>query len=72
MVFRPIGDGNENIRFNGSSDWSKSRPREGSSPMSETIAKAWRSSAVKALQRQFAGYVEQTFVKSKQRSPVCG
>jgi NAD(P)-dependent dehydrogenase (short-subunit alcohol dehydrogenase family) len=38
-------------------------------PMSETIAKAWRSSAVKALQRQFAAYVEQTPVKSKQGSP---
>jgi NAD(P)-dependent dehydrogenase (short-subunit alcohol dehydrogenase family) len=34
-------------------------------PMSETIAEGWRSSAVKALQRQFAAYVEQTPVKSK-------
>jgi hypothetical protein len=32
-------------------------------PMSETIAEGWRSSAVKALQRQFAAYVEQTPVK---------
>jgi hypothetical protein len=38
-------------------------------PLSETIAKAWRSSAVKALQRQFAAYVEQTPVKSKQLHP---
>jgi NAD(P)-dependent dehydrogenase (short-subunit alcohol dehydrogenase family) len=29
-------------------------------PMSEAIAEGWRSSAVKALQRQFAAYVEQT------------
>lgn len=35
-------------------------------PMSETIAKAWRSSVVKALQRRFAAYVEQTPVKSTQ------
>jgi NAD(P)-dependent dehydrogenase (short-subunit alcohol dehydrogenase family) len=34
-------------------------------PMSESIAEGWRSSAVKALQRQFATYVEQTPVKSK-------
>jgi NAD(P)-dependent dehydrogenase (short-subunit alcohol dehydrogenase family) len=34
-------------------------------PMSESIAVGWRSSAVKALQRQFATYVEQTPVKSK-------
>jgi hypothetical protein len=27
-------------------------------PMSEAIAEGWRSSAVKALQRQFASYVE--------------
>jgi NAD(P)-dependent dehydrogenase (short-subunit alcohol dehydrogenase family) len=33
-------------------------------PMSEAIADGWRSSAVKALQRQFAAYVEQTPVKS--------
>jgi NAD(P)-dependent dehydrogenase (short-subunit alcohol dehydrogenase family) len=32
-------------------------------PMSETIAEGWRSSAVKALQRQFAAYVGQTPVK---------
>lgn len=34
-------------------------------PMSEAVAEGWRSSAVKALQRQFAGYVEQTPVKSQ-------
>jgi len=33
-------------------------------PMSEGIAEGWRSSALKALQRQFASYVEQTPVKS--------
>jgi hypothetical protein len=33
-------------------------------PMSEAIAEGWRSGAVKALQRQFAAYVEQTPVKS--------
>jgi NAD(P)-dependent dehydrogenase (short-subunit alcohol dehydrogenase family) len=33
-------------------------------PMSEAIAEGWRSSAVKALQRQFAAYVAQTPVKS--------
>jgi NAD(P)-dependent dehydrogenase (short-subunit alcohol dehydrogenase family) len=33
-------------------------------PMSESIAEGWRSSAVKALQRQFATYVERTPVKS--------
>ena len=33
-------------------------------PMSETIAEGWRSSAVKALQRQFAAYVQETPVKS--------
>ncbi len=33
-------------------------------PMSAAIAEGWRSSAVKALQRQFAAYVEQTPVKS--------
>jgi NAD(P)-dependent dehydrogenase (short-subunit alcohol dehydrogenase family) len=33
-------------------------------PMSGAIAEGWRSSAVKALQRQFAAYVEQTPVKS--------
>jgi NAD(P)-dependent dehydrogenase (short-subunit alcohol dehydrogenase family) len=32
-------------------------------PMSEAIAEGWRGSAVKALQRQFAAYVEQTPVK---------
>jgi NAD(P)-dependent dehydrogenase (short-subunit alcohol dehydrogenase family) len=32
-------------------------------PMSAAIAEGWRSSAVKALQRQFAAYVEQTPVK---------
>jgi NAD(P)-dependent dehydrogenase (short-subunit alcohol dehydrogenase family) len=34
-------------------------------PMSEAIAEGWRSSAPKALQRQFAAYVEQTPVKSQ-------
>jgi NAD(P)-dependent dehydrogenase (short-subunit alcohol dehydrogenase family) len=34
-------------------------------PMSEAIAEGWRSSAVKALQLQFAAYVDQTPVKSK-------
>jgi NAD(P)-dependent dehydrogenase (short-subunit alcohol dehydrogenase family) len=33
-------------------------------PMSEAIAEGWRNSAIKALQRQFAGYVEQTPVKA--------
>ena len=33
-------------------------------PMSEAIAEGWRSSAVKALQRQFAAYVAQTPIKS--------
>jgi NAD(P)-dependent dehydrogenase (short-subunit alcohol dehydrogenase family) len=32
-------------------------------PMSEAIAEGWRISAVKALQRQFAAYVEQTPVR---------
>ena len=32
-------------------------------PMSEAIAEGWRTSAVKALQRQFAAYVQQTPVK---------
>src|SRR5258708_1992145 len=34
-------------------------------PMSETIAEGWRSSAVKALERQFAAYVQATPVKSQ-------
>jgi NAD(P)-dependent dehydrogenase (short-subunit alcohol dehydrogenase family) len=34
-------------------------------PMSETIAEGWRNSAVKALQRQFAAYVQDTPVKSQ-------
>ena len=38
-------------------------------PMSEAIAEGWRSSAVKALQRQFAAYVEQTPVKSRAAQP---
>jgi hypothetical protein len=37
--------------------------------MSEAIAEGWRSSAVKALQRQFAAYVEQTPVTSKAAPP---
>jgi len=32
-------------------------------PMSASIADGWRGSAVKALQRQFAAYVEETPVK---------
>jgi hypothetical protein len=38
-------------------------------PMSEAIEEGWRSSAVKALQLQFAAYVEQTPVKSKPAQP---
>ena len=34
-------------------------------PMSEAVAEGWRSGTVKALQRQFAAYVEQTPVRSK-------
>jgi NAD(P)-dependent dehydrogenase (short-subunit alcohol dehydrogenase family) len=34
-------------------------------PMSEAIAEGWRNSAVKALQRQFAAYVQQTPVTAK-------
>jgi NAD(P)-dependent dehydrogenase (short-subunit alcohol dehydrogenase family) len=41
-------------------------------PMSEAVAEGWRSSAVKALQRQFAAYVEQTPVKSKAAQPATG
>jgi NAD(P)-dependent dehydrogenase (short-subunit alcohol dehydrogenase family) len=33
-------------------------------PMSESMAEGWRSSAVKALERQFAAYVKATPVKS--------
>ena len=36
-------------------------------PVSEAIAEGWRSSAVKALQRQFAAYLDQTPVKSSAR-----
>ena len=32
-------------------------------PMSEAIAEGWRNSAVKALQRQFAAFVQQTPVR---------
>jgi hypothetical protein len=32
--------------------------------MSGAIAEGWRSSAVKALQRQFAAYVEETPVRA--------
>jgi NAD(P)-dependent dehydrogenase (short-subunit alcohol dehydrogenase family) len=35
-------------------------------PMSKAITEGWRNSAVKELQRQFARYVEQTPVKSKE------
>jgi NAD(P)-dependent dehydrogenase (short-subunit alcohol dehydrogenase family) len=38
-------------------------------PMSEAIAEGWRSSAVKALQRQFAAYIEQTPVRSNAAHP---
>ena len=34
-------------------------------PMSGTVAEGWHSGAVKALQRQFAAYVQQTPVKSQ-------
>jgi NAD(P)-dependent dehydrogenase (short-subunit alcohol dehydrogenase family) len=33
-------------------------------PMSESVAEGWRNSTVKALERQFAAYVEETPVKS--------
>jgi NAD(P)-dependent dehydrogenase (short-subunit alcohol dehydrogenase family) len=36
-------------------------------PMSEQVAEGWRSSAVKALQRQFAAYVQDTPVKTMQQ-----
>jgi NAD(P)-dependent dehydrogenase (short-subunit alcohol dehydrogenase family) len=39
-------------------------------PMSEAIAAGWRSSAVKALQRQFAAYVGQTPVTVKSSAPI--
>jgi NAD(P)-dependent dehydrogenase (short-subunit alcohol dehydrogenase family) len=38
-------------------------------PMSEAIAEGWRGSAVKALQRQFAAYVERAPVKSGAAQP---
>ena len=38
-------------------------------PMSEAIAEGWRSSSVKALQRQFAAYVGQTPVKPGAAQP---
>lgn len=38
-------------------------------PMSEAIAEGWRSSAPKALQRQFAAYVEQSPVRSSATRP---
>ena len=38
-------------------------------PMSDAIAEGWRGSAVKALQRQFAAYVERTPVKSRAAQP---
>jgi NAD(P)-dependent dehydrogenase (short-subunit alcohol dehydrogenase family) len=38
-------------------------------PMSEAVADGWRNSAVKELQRQFAAYVDQTPVKSKESAP---
>jgi NAD(P)-dependent dehydrogenase (short-subunit alcohol dehydrogenase family) len=33
-------------------------------PMSESVAEGWRNSTVKALERQFAAYIEETPVKS--------
>jgi NAD(P)-dependent dehydrogenase (short-subunit alcohol dehydrogenase family) len=39
-------------------------------PMSGAIAEGWRSSAVKALARQFAAYVQETPVKSKHDKPL--
>jgi NAD(P)-dependent dehydrogenase (short-subunit alcohol dehydrogenase family) len=39
-------------------------------PMSAAIAEGWRGSAVKALQRQFAAYVEQTPVNSAAAQPA--
>jgi NAD(P)-dependent dehydrogenase (short-subunit alcohol dehydrogenase family) len=38
-------------------------------PMSEAIAEGWRSGAVKALQRQFAAYVQETPVMAKTALP---
>jgi NAD(P)-dependent dehydrogenase (short-subunit alcohol dehydrogenase family) len=38
-------------------------------PMSESIAQGWRDSAVKALQRQFAAYVEQPPVRVESSAP---
>jgi NAD(P)-dependent dehydrogenase (short-subunit alcohol dehydrogenase family) len=38
-------------------------------PMSQAVAEGWRGSAVKALQRQFAAYVERTPVKSRAAQP---
>ena len=37
-------------------------------PMSEPVAESWRNSAVKALERQFAAYVEEAPVKSSSTS----
>ena len=37
-------------------------------PMSEPVAESWRHSAVKALERQFAAYVEEAPVKSSSTS----
>ena len=39
-------------------------------PMSAGIADGWRASAVKALQRQFAAYAEQSPVKSRRRLTI--
>ncbi|MHB8811642.1 MAG: SDR family NAD(P)-dependent oxidoreductase [Steroidobacteraceae bacterium] len=38
-------------------------------PMSAAVAEGWRSGAVKALQRQFAAYAQQTPVKSRAAQP---
>jgi len=35
-------------------------------PMSESVAEGWRNSTVKALERQFAAYIEETPVKSSE------
>jgi hypothetical protein len=40
-------------------------------PMSETIADAWRGGVVKALERQFAAYAEQSPVSAPQLRNPC-
>jgi short-subunit dehydrogenase len=41
-------------------------------PMSAAIAEGWRGSALKALQRQFAAYVEQKRRLNRRRPKCCG